>query len=148
MRQGRCNQLSAPAAVLLIFLVMAACTAPGRWRGTEPTEPPPTGSTTAPLRTIPDSEIGDHLTVTAGLVTIISERSFVVRDVDLPDRGLLALGDLPDDARPADLLTLRGVIDTFDFDRLAGSYGLVPDDRYDQFRGVKILLAHDVHSWA
>ncbi len=147
MRQERRNQLSVPAVVLLIFLVVA-CTPQGRGRGTELTEPPPTGSATAPPRTIPDSEIGDRLTVTAGLVTIISERSFVIRDVDLPDRGLLALGDLPDHARPDDLLTVRGVIDTFDFDRLAGTYGLVPDDRYDRFRGVKILLAHDVRSWA
>lgn len=147
MRKERCHQLSVPAVIVLIFL-MTACTAPGRWHGTAPVEPSPTVSAAAPLRTIADSEIGDQLTVTAALVTIISARSFVVRDVDLPDRGLLALGHLPDEVRPADLLTMRGVIDTFDFDRLAWTYGLVPDDRYDRFRDVKVLLAHDVRSWA
>jgi hypothetical protein len=147
MHQPRCHQLSVPGVALLIFLV-AACTSPGRWRGMEPTVPSPAGSAATPLRTIADSEIGDQLTVTAVLVTVISERSFIVRDVDLPDQGLLTLGHLPTHAGPPDLLTLRGVIDKFDFDRLAWVYGLLPDDRYEKFRDRRILIAHDVRSWA
>lgn len=132
--------------VLSIFFLVTACTPPGH--NTEPTAPSPTGSVTVPLRTIANSEVGDQLTVTAALVTAIGEWSFVVRDVDLPDQGLLTLGHLPDQARPADLLTIWGVIDMFDFDRLARTYGLVPDDRYDKFHGRKILIAREVRSWA
>lgn len=148
MRQERCNRLPAAAAAMLSILLVAACTSPGRWGGTEPTAPAPTGAAAGAPGTIADSEIGDQLTVTAALVTIISERSFVVGDVDLPDRGLLALGPVPDHARPADLLTIRGVIDTFEFNRLAAAHGLVPDDRYDSFLGAKVLVTSDVRSWA
>lgn len=136
------------AAVLSALLLLAACTSPNRGRDEQPTTPTPTASAGVPLKTIADSEIGDRLTVTAVLVSVISARSFVVEDADLPDRGLLALGQLPDQARPPDLLTLRGVIDTFEFDRLARTYGLVQDERYDTFRGRKILIADDVRSWA
>ena len=147
MLQGRLKRLAAPAIVLLIFAV-AACTSPGRWHGTEPTAPAPSTSTPATVRTIADSAIGDRVTVTAVLATIISERSFVVQDVDLPDRGLLALGHLPENTSPTDLLTMRGVIATFDFDRLAWTSGLGPDSRYEKFLDRKILIAHDVRSWA
>ena len=133
-----------PAALLL----MAACTSPGRWNDRQPFVPTPTASSSVSLKTLASSAVGDQLTVTAALVGVIGTRAFIVHDADLPDRGMLTLGHLPDHARPADLLTMRGVVDTFEFDRLAWTYGLVQDERYDKFRGRKILLAHDVRSWA
>jgi hypothetical protein len=145
--QERRKQHFASAIVLLIAAV-AACTSPGRWHGTEPTKRASSASAPATGRTIADSQIGDRVTVTAVLATVVSERSFVVQDVDLPDLGLLTLGNLPKRASPPDLLTMRGVIATFDFDRLAWTYGLVPDSRYEKFLNQKILIAHDVRSWA
>ncbi|MEU8230461.1 hypothetical protein AB0C12_12780 [Actinoplanes sp. NPDC048967] len=145
MLQASLKQFSASVTVLLIF-AMAACSSPGRWHGTDPTVPSP--SATATVRTIADSEVGDRITVTAVLVTVISERSFVVEDVDLPNRGLLTLGHLPEHSGQGDLLTMRGVIATFDFDRLAWTYGLVRDSRYEKFQDHKILIAQDVRSWA
>ena len=136
------------AVLAALLLLLTACISPGRWHSAHPTTPASTASSTASPSTIANSQVGDRLTVTAMLVSVISARSFVVGDADLPDQGLLALGHLPEHARPADLLTLRGVIDTFDFDRLAWTYGLVPDDGYDAFRGQKILIANDVRSWA
>jgi hypothetical protein len=68
--------------------------------------------------------------------------------VDMPQQGLLALGLHPAHAPPPDLLTLRGVIDTFDFERVARAYKVVPDTAPYKFRDHKILIAHDVRSWA
>lgn len=148
MISSRMYPLSGAVSVLMTSLLVAACSAPSRRHDTESITPAPTPAVTTPLRTIAGSAVGDELTVTAALATVLSGRSFIVRDVDLPEHGLLVLGHLPDGARPADLLTVRGVIDTFDFDRLAWTYRLAHDDRLDTFQGRKILIAQDVRSWA
>jgi hypothetical protein len=100
------------------------------------------------LRTIRDSEIGDRMTITAALVTVISERSFTVYDADLPDQGLLVLGRLPINAQPKDLITVRGVIATFDFERFQSAHDLDHQRHYRAFDDRKILVAEYVHSWS
>jgi hypothetical protein len=147
-RMSAGQRLCAGALALVAWSATMACTPADR-------TPVPAGSSETPvaapsvtLRTIADSPIGAGLTITAVLTAVLSERSFIVDDVDLPDQGLLVLGNLPDGAQPRDLLTVRGVIAAFDFEHFATTYDLDQEARYRPFHDRKILVAHDVRSWA
>jgi hypothetical protein len=130
-------------------LVLVACTSSHRVPDpTTASGDPPAAAPSVTLKTIRDSEIGARLTITAVLVTVLSEHSFTVYDVDLPDQGLLVLGHLPVSAQPNDLITVRGVITTFDFECLRSACGLDEEERYEVFRSRKILATQDIHSWS
>lgn len=99
-----------------------------------------------PLGTIEASELGDQLTVTASVADLPVGHSFVVRDVDLPDDGLLVLGEA--DVRVPALVTVVGTIERFSFDRFRDRYQLAERPAYVRFEGRKILVAEKIHSWA
>lgn len=109
-----------------------------------PSAPGPSGVL---VDTIAARRVGDRLTTTAAVTSVLALRAFVIGDADLPDRGLLVLGGPPGGVRESSLVTVSGVIDRFEFDRFADRYGLQDPRRYDRFTDHKIMLADDVHSW-
>lgn len=98
------------------------------------------------LNTIEASEVGDRLTVTASVADVLPGRSFVVRDVDLPDNGLLVLGQAQ--VRAPALVTVEGTIERFTFDRFGDRYELIDTAAFLRFEGRKVLVAEDIRSWA
>lgn len=93
-------------------------------------------------------DVGDRLVVTAAVAVVLTARSFVLADVDLPDRGLLVLGAIPRSAGPRSLVTVDGTVDRFEFDRFAEPFLLDRRNRYNQFDGRKMIVADNVHSWS
>ena len=147
-RRSAGRRLCGAALALVASLPLVGCTSSHRAPGAESSVGAPVAAPSVTLRTIRDSEIGDRLTITAALVAVVSERSFTVYDADLPDQGLLVLGQLPVRAQPKDLITVRGVIATFDFERFRSAYDLDHEGSYRAFHGRKILVAEYVHSWS
>ena len=139
-RYGPAGRLVARWLVLLACLPVFACSAPP-----EP-EPEPEPSRRAPQATIEASEVGDRLTVTASVADVPAGRSFVVRDADLPDQGLLVLGDAA--VRVPALVTVEGTVERFAFDRFRDRYELTDAAAYRRFEGRKILVADEVRSWS
>jgi hypothetical protein len=137
-RSGFPGRLTAWCLVVLACLSVFACSSSD--------EPTPEPSPSPPLNTIEASEVGDRLTVTASVADVPAGRSFVVRDVDLPDDGLLVLGE--SDVRVPALVTVVGTIERFTFDRFSDRYELTDAAAYRRFEGRKILVADDVRSWA
>ncbi|GAA3347087.1 hypothetical protein GCM10020358_60550 [Amorphoplanes nipponensis] len=130
-------------------LLLACCLLSGGCSpsdGDDP-EPRPTQATTI-MNTIEASDVGDRLTLTAVVVRVLTASSFVVHDVDLPDDGLLVLGGSLTAMHPHDLVTVAGTIDLFAFDRFRERFSLGPASSYGLFEGRKVLVAHDVRSWA
>jgi hypothetical protein len=111
-----------------------------------PDEATPEPSRSPLLNTIEASEVGDRLTVTASVTDVLPGRSFVVRDVDLPDDGLLVLGEAQ--VRAPALVTAEGVIERFTFDRFRDRYELADAAAFLRFEDRKFLLAEDIRSWA
>jgi hypothetical protein len=93
-------------------------------------------------------EVGDRLVVTAAVTAVLTERSFVLADVDLPDRGLLVLGAIPESAGLRSLVTVDGTVDRFEFDRFVKPFLLDRRNRYAEFDGRKIVVADSVSSWS
>lgn len=93
------------------------------------------------LKTIANSGVGEHITLTAGLSRVLTRQAFVVRDVDLPEQGLLVLGELPAQARPPALVTITGVVTIYHPE------GLGEDSELADFRDRKIVVADTVRSW-
>jgi hypothetical protein len=147
-RTSNPRRLRAGFLSLLTLCLLMACTPAGPASDPAPTFETSTAPPGETLRTIAGSEIGAVLTVTAALVTVISDQAFVLSDVDLPERGLLVVGTLPDGARPPDLITARGAIAAFEFEQFSRTYGLDQPARYDAWQGRKVLVAHEVRSWA
>nr|WP_221383132.1 hypothetical protein [Actinoplanes polyasparticus] len=93
-------------------------------------------------------EVGDPIVMTAVVAAIMTARAFVIADADLPDQGTLVLGVVPPGLEQRSLVTVRGVVDEFGFDRLSTPYGLERRERYSDFESRKVVLAHTVRSWA
>jgi hypothetical protein len=130
---------TAPVALALALATTSACS------GGPEGEP-------APARpkyrmTIANSDVGERLTITAGVHRCLSGTSFIVRDVDLPVGGLLVVASEPVQIWYPVLVTVTGAVVVFRYanfaDVLQG-----PGRLYEQFEGRKELLADDVHVWA
>ncbi|MCM4083846.1 hypothetical protein [Paractinoplanes hotanensis] len=93
-------------------------------------------------------QVGDPVVMTAVVVAVMTARAFVIADADLPDQGTLVLGVVPPGLEQRGLVTVRGVVDEFDFDRLSAPYGLERRERYTDFESRKVVVAHSVRSWA
>jgi hypothetical protein len=132
------GRLVAWCIALLACLALLACSSSD--------EATPEPSRRPPLDTIEASEVGDRLTVTASVADVPGAGSFVVRDVDLPDDGLLVLSEA--EVQVPALVTVEGTIERFDLDRFSGRYGLTDAATYRRFEGRKILVADEVRSWA
>ncbi|MEU4244720.1 hypothetical protein [Actinoplanes sp. NPDC026619] len=140
LRRPACGGLLA-----LLAGTAAACTPDREPMPAVTADPSPSG---VALRTIANHKTGDRITLTAGLSRVLNDQAFVVRDVDLPDQGLLVLGRVPAGTRPPALITVSGVIAVLDSD-LAG----IPDDLdatadITPFRNRKIVIADTVRSWS
>jgi hypothetical protein len=130
-------------AILAALILLTGCTPP--WDRDRPDALP---SRTPPPSTMERVEPGDHLTVTAGVATVFSDHVFVVRDVDLPEQGLLVLSPVPTQLEPPDLVTATGVIRLFRYAELKGPFWLGDPAPYRPFEERKVLLATDVRSQA
>lgn len=138
-RSGIAGRLVAWCLVFVTCLAVVACGSSEK-PTPEPSRRPP------PMGTIEASEVGDRLTITASVTDVPAGRSFVVRDVDLPDEGLLVLGEAAVQA-PA-LVTVEGTIERFTFDRFGDRYALTDPAFYRRFEGRKVLVADQIRSWA
>jgi hypothetical protein len=138
----RTRQRALALLLLVVGLVTPACTS----SHDEDHDPRPTRN--AVLDTIAASTVGDRLTVTAGVAQMPDKRSFIVRDVDLPDAGLLVLGVHPAGLRPNDLVTAEGTIALFRFEHFRSPYQLSDAAAYASFEGRKCLVSENVRSWA
>ncbi|PRY20124.1 hypothetical protein CLV70_1255 [Pseudosporangium ferrugineum] len=128
---------------VLVVALTAACT-PGCTRDEPAAEP----RRTALRNTIEATNVGARLIVTATVTTILTPRSFVVADVDLPAQGLLVLSDARAELQPRGLVTVYGVLDRFDYARLAARFDLAAPAAYHAYDNRKILVAADVSSRA
>ncbi|WP_412751611.1 hypothetical protein [Krasilnikovia sp. M28-CT-15] len=133
---------------MLVSLLLASCLLSGSCSLSGGDDPEPRPTRTTIMNTIEASDVGDRLTLTAVVVRVLTASSFVVHDVDLPDDGLLVLGGSLTSMHPRDLVTVAGTIDIFTFERFRGRFVLAPAPSYDRFEGRKVLVAHDVRSWA
>ena len=136
-----------------LLVIAVICLAPTSSCGARrdshpPAVSPPTARASAAPKTIATSEVGDPLVITAAVAAIITAQAIVVSDVDLPEQGLLVLGVVPGDLERRDLVTVKGVVDKFDFTHFAARYRLEHPDRYRKFTNRKIVLAHAVRSWS
>jgi hypothetical protein len=126
-------------AIALVVLVTAAgCVRPAR----DDPDPPRRDADT-----IADAAIGQRLTITAGVDRRLSDRSFIVRDADLPDDGLLVVTLAPTHVWYPVLVTVTGTVRMFhpaDFAWLR----LSERSRYTAFDARKVLLADEVKVWA
>ncbi|MEU4214140.1 hypothetical protein [Actinoplanes sp. NPDC026623] len=111
-------------------------------------EDDPRPRSTALLNTIEVSNVGTRLMITAGVSTVLTKQSFVIRDADLPDQGLLILGDGPAGLEPPSLVTVYGVIERFTYSRFFTTYDLGPASVYERYEGHKFLVAADITTWA
>ena len=111
-------------------------------------EPEPMPSRSAPLDTIAAAAEGERIVLTAGVTGVLSDRAFVVGDVDLPDEGLLVLTPAAVDVAAPDLVTVDGVLRKFTFPAFRVPFGLVQAGPYEPFEGRKVLVAADVRSLA
>ncbi len=137
-RSGSSGRLAAWCLVLLACLSALACSSPDE-AAPEPSQRPP------PLGTIAASEVGDRLILTASVTDVPSARSFVVRDADLPEEGLLVLGEAA--VRVPVLVTVEGTVQRFAFELFRDRYGLTDPAAYRRFEGRKILVADEVRSY-
>lgn len=137
-RSGFAGRLVAWCLVLLTYFSVVACTSSDE-AAPEPSPGPP------PVGTIAASEVGDRLIVTASVTDVPAGWSFVVRDVDLPEEGLLVLGRA--EVRVPALVTVEGTVQRFAFDRFSDRYGLTDAASYRRFEGRKILVADEIRSW-
>lgn len=129
-------------AILASLVLLAGCTAP--W---ERHRPEPVPARTSLPTTIERVEPGD-LTVTASVATVFSDHVFTVRDIDLPEQGLLVLSPVPTELEPPDLVTVSGTIRRFQYAELKGPFWLGDPTPYRPFEERKVLLATDVRSQA
>lgn len=129
--------------VLAVCLALPGCDLP--W-GNETPEPEPTRS--AVLDTIAAAEPGERLVVTASVVTVLADRAFVVRDVDLPENGLLVLTTARTAFRAPDLVSVDGVVRQFSFESFKVPFGLSDPLPFQLFEGRKALVAARVQSLA
>ncbi|WFF00255.1 hypothetical protein [Micromonospora sp. WMMD964] len=133
-----------PAAATLSAVVLLAggCT-------DEPAAPQPSPvptPTTAP-GTVARAQVGDQLTVTATVETVITESAFVVRDVDLTDGTLLVLSTGPSVPAAPQLVTVEGTVIRFSHGDLTGRYHLGPRGPYRAFEGGRALVARELTVW-
>jgi hypothetical protein len=131
--------LAAPVALALALATTSACS------GT-PEENP------APPRpkyrmTIANADVGEQLTITAGVHRCLSGTSFVVRDADLPVGGLLVLAREPVEVWYPVLVTLTGSVVMFRYADFAPA-ALGPSVLYGKFEGRKAIRADEVRVWA
>jgi hypothetical protein len=140
-----CTRRRAPVLTLLLLCLVAASCTSARDAPRDEAAPTPSG---AVLDTVERVAVGDRLTITAAVVRVLAPRAFVVSDVDLPDRGLLVLGDGPAGLSRNDLVTVSGTVDRFAFDRFRFPYDLADAGAYGSFEGRKVLVASAVRSWA
>lgn len=139
---------SLPAATLVACLTTAACGAAAESPSPASRPPASAADPSAPLNTIAQRDVGDRLTATALVASVITVHAFVIADIDLPDQGLLVLGGPAGGVRPKSLVTVSGTVDRFDFDEFATAYGLEHRERYGRFAGRKVIVADQVRSWA
>jgi hypothetical protein len=95
---------------------------------------------------LPPHRVGDRVTVTAAVTAVLTTQSFVIDDVDLPERGLLVLGGPASGVHDRSLVTVRGTIQRFELDRMAEPNQLPADGGFARFEGRKVLLAESVQS--
>ncbi|MCA2219029.1 hypothetical protein [Jidongwangia harbinensis] len=129
--------------VLAVCLALAGCDAP--WRDEIP-EPEPTRS--AVLDTIAATDVGERLVLTASVATVLGDRAFVVRDVDLPDDGLLVLTTTSTGFRAPDLVSVEGTVRRFTFAGFKVPFGLSGPRPFQLFEGRKVLVAAKAQSLA
>ena len=136
----------AVVAVLAVAAGFVLWLAPSRYLpwDSEPPEPKPERSVT--VNTIARLRPGDRHVVTAGVGAVLAERAVVVRDVDLPEQGLLVLTATATDLRAPVLVTVDGVIRLFTFDAFRVPFGLTDPAVYHPFEGRKVLVAGRVRS--
>lgn len=125
--------------LLLTCFAMVACSS-DKQPAPEPSRRPP------PPNTIEASEIGDRLTITASVADVPPGRSFVIRDTDLPDDGLLVLGTA--EVRVPALVTVEGTVQRFTFLAFGDRYELADPSAYRRFEGRKVMVADEIRSWA
>jgi hypothetical protein len=104
----------------------------------------PRPSPSAAFDTIAASEVGSRLVVTASVVAAPPGRAFVVRDADMPEQGLLVLGQT--DVAASGLVTVEGTVDLFRFEVFSDRYELTDPAPYRRFEGRKVLVADTVRS--
>ena len=129
--------------VLAACLALTGCDLP--W-GNETPEPEPTRS--AVLDTVAATEPGERLVLTAGVVTVLADRAFVVRDADLPENGLLVLTTARTDLGAPDLVSVDGTIRQFSFESFKVPFGLSDPLPFQLYEGRKALVADKVQSLA
>jgi hypothetical protein len=135
----RLRSYAAPIALALVLATASACS------GGPEDEPEPVRPDYR--TTIARSELGDRLTVTAGVERCLSRTSFVVRDADLPANGLLIVVHTPVAVWYPVLVTVTGTVMLFrygDFTeiRLGGRAS------YAAFDGNKAILAEKIRVWS
>ncbi|MCO8277674.1 hypothetical protein M1L60_44575 [Actinoplanes sp. TRM 88003] len=125
-------------------LGIAGCTVPAETSESAVTTPTTRPSVTASLMTLRSLEVGDTLTTTAAVQTILAASAFTVEDADLPDQGMLILGERPQGLRPHSLVTVKGTIERFDFERFSGTYQLPSPEPFERFGNRKIVVAERI----
>lgn len=127
--------------LVLICLMVTACTSSTH---RDDSRPEPTRGPT--VNSFAARQIGEQLTLTAGVEKMLETHAFVVQDVNLPVRGLLVLGDPPRELRAPDLVTVRGIVERFEFQRFAEPYALRDKALYTPFEGQKMIIADMIKS--
>ena len=139
MRRQDLVRHACAAALVLLTGAAASCSAGYHPVPAITANPSPSGVV---LKTIANRAVGEHITLTAILSRVLNDEAFVVRDVDLPDQGLLVLGELPTRTSPPALVTVTGVI------AVHHPEDLLQDSALADFVDRKIVVADTVRSWA
>ena len=126
---------TAPVALALALATTSACSG-----GPEEQPAPPRPKY---RMTIANAEVGERLTITAGVHRCLSGTSFVVRDADLPVDGLLVVTREPVEVWYPVLVTLTGSVVMFRYADFAPAT-LGPSVLYDTFEGRKAIRADEV----
>lgn len=130
-------------ALILCALLPAGC---GWSGGPEPAAP--TASPSGAQDTVSAAHPGDRLVVTATVAAVLTPESFLVSDIDLPENGLLIIGTAPQTLRRPDLVTIDGIVRSFDYARFAEQYLLGGPAWYEDYQGRHVLVADRVSSYA
>jgi hypothetical protein len=125
-------------AGLVAVLLLGGCSTDG-----PAPRPSPSPETSTPSGTVERSDVGDRLTLTAVVERVLGPRSFVVRDADLADVGVLVLTTRPVEVAVPDVVVVAGTVTVFRYARSGGDR--LGDQRaFRQYEGRKALLAQTV----
>lgn len=146
---GQHPRMLAPllAAVAVALAALTGCGGDS----TAPRQPSQQSSPSAPVSTLARATVGERLVLTAAVRQVLSERSFTMRDADLPDPGALVIAVSSTgvssrsltDLEPDELVTVDGSVQRFRFQDFAG-YDLGDRDRYRAYEGAKYVAANAI----